>query len=217
MNRRQALKLMGATVIGSILPITATAHEKVEREYTNARLERYRRYMRDSHLLDPDATEALAIRIYNKLELDKIEWKGNNPFSFYRIRSLVDTVALFGDEFREVLSHEGVPMLHQQLPSDTMFRIETIKGKLLEFQQSVDGPDYMILRIPVEDVTKSVMASSVVRFHPDEVIHIRPKVGKYYPYGTSAIDTGRMILDNEFERDVTEGIQEMVRKFKLWS
>jgi hypothetical protein len=59
-----------------------------------------------------------------------------------------------GDHFYELLIDLDEPTSGvlgvQRLPAESMYRIETTKGKLLEFQQAADGPDYQALVNQVE-------------------------------------------------------------------
>jgi intein/homing endonuclease len=81
------------------------------------------------------------------------------------------------------------------LPSDSMYRIETTKGKLLEFQQSKEGPDYQSLsRVDVTKATEQDLAqATALRFAPEQIVHM--KVGDdrktFYPYGVSLIEPAR--------------------------
>lgn len=81
------------------------------------------------------------------------------------------------------------------LPPDTVYRIETTKGKLLEFQQSKEGPDYQSLaRVEVTQATDAdLQQATAIRFAPDQIIHI--KIGDdretFYPYGVSLIEAAR--------------------------
>jgi hypothetical protein len=76
-----------------------------------------------------------------------------------------------------------------------MFRIETIKGKVLEFQQSKESPDYQsIIKAPITTATEAeLQQSTAIRFSPDQMIHL--KIGDYrktfYPYGVSLIEPAR--------------------------
>jgi hypothetical protein len=63
-----------------------------------------------------------------------------------KIREWAKTLATKGDLFIEVIADPfedkaGIYMV-ESLPPETVYRIETIKGELLEFQQSLEGPDY---------------------------------------------------------------------------
>lgn len=104
-----------------------------------------------------------------------------------------------GDQFWEIVINpedpkEGVYRV-QDLPADTMYRIETTKGKVLEYQQAKEGPDYQaLLRAPVHTATESELQSAqAIRFAPEQIIHLR--LGDYrklfYPYGISLIEPAR--------------------------
>jgi len=104
-----------------------------------------------------------------------------------------------GDEFLELVVNpddpkNGVCAL-ADLPPETMFRIESVKGKLIEFQQSKEGPDFQALqRAPITSATDSELAqATAIRFAPEEIVHIR--IGDYrktfYPYGVSLIEAAR--------------------------
>lgn len=104
-----------------------------------------------------------------------------------------------GDLFWEIIINpdnpkEGIYKIND-LPCETMFRIETIKGKILEFQQSKESPDYQaIIKSPIQGATEAELQQcTAIRFAPEQVIHIR--IGDYrktfYPYGVSLIEAAR--------------------------
>lgn len=104
-----------------------------------------------------------------------------------------------GDHFFEIVIDPDNPkkgiLSIQELPCDSMYRIETTKGKLVEFQQSNEGPDYQSLtRVPVTQATEAdLMQATAVRFTPEQVVHT--KIGDdrrtFYPYGVSLIEPAR--------------------------
>lgn len=81
------------------------------------------------------------------------------------------------------------------LPADSMYRIETTKGKLVEFQQSKEGPDYQSLsRVEVAQATDAdLQTATAIRFAPDQIIHTRIGDDRktFYPYGVSLIEAAR--------------------------
>lgn len=81
------------------------------------------------------------------------------------------------------------------LPPESMYRIETNKGILVEFQQSNEGPDYAALtRAPITKSTESeLIQTNAVRFTPQQIMHIRigEDKGMFYPYGKSLIEPAR--------------------------
>lgn len=104
-----------------------------------------------------------------------------------------------GDDFWEVVidlenPKSGIVDL-QFLPPDSMYRIETTKGRLIEFQQSKEGPDYQSLsRVDVTAATDAdLQQTTAIRFAPEQIIHV--KIGDdrktFYPYGVSLIEAAR--------------------------
>lgn len=81
------------------------------------------------------------------------------------------------------------------LPPETMYRIETVRGKLIEFQQSKEGPDYKsITSGPIVDQTESELnQSTAIRFAATQICHMRIGDDRktFYPYGQSLIEPAR--------------------------
>jgi len=81
------------------------------------------------------------------------------------------------------------------LPPETMYRIETVRGKLVEFQQSKEGPDYKAITSgPVVDQTESELnQATAIRFAATQICHIRIGDDRktFYPYGQSLIEPAR--------------------------
>jgi intein/homing endonuclease len=106
---------------------------------------------------------------------------------------------LYGDQFYELIIHPDDPkggiVKIQRPPADSMFRIETTKGKLLEFQQSKDAPDYNSLaRVDITRATQAdLIAATALRFAPEQIIHMRIGDSRktFYPYGISLVDVAR--------------------------
>ena len=104
-----------------------------------------------------------------------------------------------GDQFWELVLNPDNPkegIYHiKDLPPETMYRIETTKGKVLEFQQAKEGPDYKALeRSPITAASDTeLMQSTAIRFAPDQMVHLR--LGDFrktfYPYGVSLIEPAR--------------------------
>lgn len=104
-----------------------------------------------------------------------------------------------GDWFGEVVLDPENPkagvLKVTPLPADSIYRIETTKGKLLEFQQSKEGPDYQSLaRVEVTQATDQELAqATALRFAPEQIVHM--KIGDdrktFYPYGISIIEPAR--------------------------
>lgn len=105
----------------------------------------------------------------------------------------------YGDLFYElIINHEspkdGIYKIHS-LPPDSMYRIETTKGRVIEFQQSKEGPDYTaIIQSPVTQASDATLLSSTaIRFSPEQIVHIRLGEDRrsFYPYGVSVIEPAR--------------------------
>lgn len=116
-----------------------------------------------------------------------------------RIWNWTKNLCIMGDHFLEIVINHDSPkdgiLKVVELPCDTMYRIETTKSRLLEFQQSKEGPDYQaILRADVLKATETdLMASKAVRFSPYQCVHFRIGDDRktFYPYGVSLIEAAR--------------------------
>jgi hypothetical protein len=107
-------------------------------------------------------------------------------------------LCIYGDWFVELVYnpenptegiYRGVP-----LPPETIHRIETVKGKLLEFQQAKDGPDYNIVAKSFQKESNDDLSQSgAVRFTPAQIIHFRIGDDRktFFPYGQSLIEPAR--------------------------
>lgn len=120
-------------------------------------------------------------------------------FDQKKVWNLAKLLFIFGDFFYEIVINpenpsEGIYNL-VPLPPDSMYRIETTKGKLLEFQQSKEGPDYQSLaRVDVTQATDmDLQQATAIRFAPEQVVHIRIGDDRktFYPYGVSLIEAAR--------------------------
>jgi hypothetical protein len=106
---------------------------------------------------------------------------------------------LKGDHFIELVIDTEEPKAGifkiQNLPPESMYRIESIKGKLIEFQQSIEGPDYKALeRIDVATATPAELAqSSAIRFCPEQIVHFRIGDDRqtFRPYGIALVEAAR--------------------------
>lgn len=104
-----------------------------------------------------------------------------------------------GDWFLEIIINpenpsEGIYKL-MPLPPETIYRIETIKGKLLEFQQAKEGPDYKAVSDrPITQYTETELSqTTAIRFAPSQIVHMRIGDDRktFYPYGQSLIEPAR--------------------------
>jgi hypothetical protein len=112
---------------------------------------------------------------------------------------MVKRLCIYGDGFYELITDPDEPkqgiLKIQELPPDSVYKIVTTKGRLVEYQQSKEGPDYQALTR--SDVTKAsdqeLMQSPAIRFAPSQVIHIYlgEERKSFYPYGQSLIEPAR--------------------------
>lgn len=228
MDRREAMKFMTAALAGTSIAGAATAAPwqpqstmlvYPDPENRSKRYERYASLARelftqnlgkdDTYVLGDQHMQNIGKMLHDGLKLDNEDDK--NIFNPFRCGSIAMYAAVFGDVFVELL-----PSWCQMLPCDTVYRIETVKGKLLEFQQSRIGPDYVALtKQNVEECKDENSSLHAIRFHPNKIVHIRPKCYKYYPYGTSALETGTPVLDADWYGDVFLGIKEAHKRMRI--
>jgi intein/homing endonuclease len=139
---------------------------------------------------DEEVTEELEFLLFHRKMLNLDQKKVWN-----RVKNLF----AMGDDFWELIidpeNPKGGVIDLQFLPPDSMYRIETTKGKVVEFQQSKEGPDYQSLsRVDVTQATEAdLMQATAIRFAPEQIIHV--KIGDerktFYPYGISVIEAAR--------------------------
>lgn len=81
------------------------------------------------------------------------------------------------------------------LPPETMYRVETIRGKLVEYQQSKEGVDYKAIASgPIMQQSESELnQSTAIRFAATQICHMRIGDDRktFYPYGQSLIEPAR--------------------------
>lgn len=120
-------------------------------------------------------------------------------FDQKKIWNAAKQLFIMGDFFWEIIidpenPKDGILNL-MPLPADSMYRIETTKGKLIEFQQSKEGPDYESLaRVEVTQASDTdLQQATAIRFAPEQVVHIRIGDDRktFYPYGVSLIEAAR--------------------------
>jgi hypothetical protein len=116
-----------------------------------------------------------------------------------RIWSDFKSLMVYGDLFYELITSLDSPsdgiLKVQRLPPESIYRIETTKGKVIEFQQSKEGPDYQsLVRAPVTVATdQEIQMATAIRFAPEQIAHIRINEDRrqFYPYGSSIIEPAR--------------------------
>lgn len=109
------------------------------------------------------------------------------------------SLCIFGDLFLEIVINPDSPKegIYKTtcLPPETIYRIETVKGRVIEYQQSKEGPDYQaIVRGPVDDTSSEELTqTTAIRFAPNQIVHL--KIGDdrktFYPYGQSLVEPAR--------------------------
>ena len=116
-----------------------------------------------------------------------------------RIWADFKSLMVYGDLFYELITSLDSPsdgiLKVQRLPPESIYRIETTKGKVIEFQQSKEGPDYQsLVRAPVTVATdQEIQMATAIRFAPEQIAHIRINEDRrqFYPYGSSIIEPAR--------------------------
>jgi len=143
-----------------------------------------------------------------KIQCENIEIQDELKYFFFhrsmlnmnrRARTEFWKMCLFGDVFWEAIINPERPQDGIQnfasLPAESMYRIETTKAKLIEFQQAREGPDYnSLVRAPIMQATDSEIAmSTAIRFAPEQIVHIRigDERKTFYPYGVSLVEPAR--------------------------
>jgi hypothetical protein len=250
MNRRELFSLFGITaVVGvteaadiktvtpDLIPDIKSDNKFIDLSSVSNRMTRYAQYERflvqHPSVYDKlvERSVQIADRLYDKFDL-KNHWLDNVPnqskrFDAFHLRLIVQSAATYGDWFGELVVDPADkyprPLTYVHLGADTVYRIETIKGKLLEFQQSKTGPDYASLaRASIDKATDADLCkATAIRFHPEQICHIRPnlkKVKGHYPYGVSALHgnewTNQLDMGFAFENDITEGVRELISRFE---
>ncbi len=136
---------------------------------------------------DEEAKEEAEFLLNEVLEVEDWAW------------SEAKNLCLYGDRFWEIVISEEDPKAGivkiVSLPPDSVYRIETTKGKLLEFQQSKEGPDYQSLaRVEITKATEADLAqATALRFAPEQIVHCRIGDDRktFYPYGVSLVEAAR--------------------------
>lgn len=112
---------------------------------------------------------------------------------------MVKKLCIFGDAFYELITDPDEPkqgiLKIQELPPESVYKIVTTKGKVVEYQQSKEGPDYQALtRSGVSTATdQELMQSTAIRFSPHQIIHMYLGEDRrtFYPYGQSLMEPAR--------------------------
>lgn len=150
-----------------------------------------------------DDGKVMSINVANQAVKEELEFlffhRKMLNFDSKKLWNIAKQLFIYGDFFWEIVINpdnpkEGILNL-VPLPADSMYRIETTKGRLVEFQQSKEGPDFNSLaRVEVTQATEQDLAqATAIRFAPEQVVHM--KIGDdrrtFYPYGVSLIEAAR--------------------------
>jgi len=150
-------------------------------------------------------------------------WVGGKSNAYMKNLYRAYNLAVHGDGFYELIYNADYPfdtlirrpVLSQELPADTVYRIETTKGKLVEFQQSKTGPDYAALSQPLEGTDPRLMLinnSTAIRFRPDQIYHLRIGPPIFQPYGTSLLEVVRKNPDAKIGEGAIENFMMVFEK-----
>jgi hypothetical protein len=205
MNRRDFLKAGAVASVVGALPVVADAQDAAPvfryKEYRN-RMERYQEYrtiMNDNFELN-DKIQKIAGEAANRVSnFPHAQTLGYFAHLYQRYLYRAYNLAIYGDGFYELVYAADYPsdtlirrpILAQELLADTVYRIETIKGKVIEYQQSKTGPDYAALSQPLEGTDPRLMLinnSTAIRWRPDQIYHLRIGGPVFYPYGVSLLE-----------------------------
>lgn len=150
-----------------------------------------------------DSGRVFQIKVKNKDIQSELDWlffhRKMLNFDQKKVWNVFKNTCINGDHFWEIIidlenPKSGIIGLNP-LPADSMYRIETTKGKLIEFQQSKEGPDYQSLaRVEVTQATEAdLQQATAIRFAPEQIVHIRINDDRktFYPYGVSLIEAAR--------------------------
>jgi len=141
------------------------------------------------HCNNSEVVDELEFVLFNRkmINIDRRAW------------NMIKRLCIFGDGFYELITNPEKPsdgvLKIQDLPPDSVYRIETTKCRLVEFQQSKEGPDWHALTR--SEITKSTEAdlqqSTAIRFSPYQLVHFRLGDDRrtFYPYGQSLIEPAR--------------------------
>lgn len=224
MNRRELFKTGAAAVAALAVPKIASA-EPIRLNPVN-RMVRYKEYkeiLEQTHLIGlalMDILHNAAIAV-PECEYVPVANGFQVGLPYPRLYRLAFDLAVAGDSFYELIfePNDTRPILYQALSSDTIYRIETVKGKLLEFQQSRQGPDYSALSRPIDSDRKS----HAVRFTPEQIYQLSIGTNEFYPYGVSLLEPIRKNKNAEisegavknFHKIFVDGMAELSRKIGL--
>src|SRR5262249_20131386 len=113
--------------------------------YRMNRISKYRVYERlaEKHSEQVSVMVGQADRVLQKMQDTRVDHFFNKKFDADR-RQLLHFLLVHGDIFFELVRDpSGRIVTYQTLPANTMYRLQTISGEVIGFQQSDNGPNYL--------------------------------------------------------------------------
>ena len=227
LNRREFVKSTAGGLAVLACPFSTSQAKPIHATLTN-RQERYKKYR--TLLPKHEATiDKLVEKVKDLCKSPSKSIWGKQTST--ELRSHITNLLVYGDHFVLLMydrknCRDGITNLFPLLP-DTMYRIKTTRGQLVEFQQSQIGyPDYKaVAEKPLGkkkewydgSVSQETM-QPVVRFRSDEIVHFRlaNNIVGFRPYGVSVIEDiedGVDVLSEDYviakQLDVEDGILEI--------
>lgn len=125
----------------------------------------------------------------------------------HTVKMLMGHMLFHGDLFLT-----GPKLLWRKTPQT--YRIETVNGRLLEFQHGPDGVDYKSLLRPLSEGTD---IDKIQRFAPEDVLHVKcaeTVEPGFYPYGLPMMEKFiRPEIDINF---AAEAARNMINALTAW-
>ena len=123
---------------------------------------------------------------------NEIDWLMDYVIKDARYWHWAKYLITYGDLFVELIEHDKSIMVAQALPAETMYKIITTKGRIVEYQQSSTGPDYAAIAShrPIESDDKA----EAIRFKPEQIVHfvLQYSSDNNDHYGQSILDEYRL-------------------------
>jgi intein/homing endonuclease len=186
--------------------VIGISHSRTEKEVYDISVEKHKCFASKSVILHNCQKDEYGNVM--KIECKNEEIREELEFLFFNRKMLninynswiwFKNLCIHGDWFLELVIDPDNPKhgIYKTvpLPPETMYRIETIKQRLIEFQQSKEGPDYQaLIKGPVTQQTESELnQTTAIRFDPHQIVHFRIGSDRktFYPYGESLIEPAR--------------------------
>lgn len=168
MNRREFIGTSLAATSLPLLGLDLSAKEEVTKvAYISPRMERYKKAEQLVGQLSPH-------KFFEEV-IDNITSVSDSTVAWIEQRYMKWDLFIAGDLFLEICKDGTI----KRLPYNKMYRIETVKRKVIAYHQSSDGPDYAVLSNPNRP-------TKVIQYKPEQIRHFRMRVDlETYPYGRS--------------------------------